>query len=77
MDTLWLGYDGLVVPCGEVVAVLVYSTALDRLLMRSYGVLPIGVQAVVLTASGAYLPARWPPEQLRQRWAAWRTGGSI
>jgi len=72
MDSLWLGYDGLTVPCADVVAVLVYSGALDGLLRRSFGRVPAGVRAVVLTAAGRYLPARVPPEQLRDRWAGWR-----
>jgi hypothetical protein len=72
MNSLWLGYDGLSVPCADVVAVLVYSDALDGLLRRSFGRVPAGVRAVVLTAAGRYLPARIAPEQLRSRWAGWR-----
>jgi len=72
METLWLGYDGLSVPYGQVVAVLIYQHAFDGLLARSYGHVPLGGQAVVLTSSGDYLPARWPPQHLRQRWATWR-----
>jgi hypothetical protein len=72
MDSLWLGYNGLSVPCAEVVAVLVYSDALDGLLRRSFGRVPAGVRAVVLTAAGRYLPARIPPDQLRSRWSSWR-----
>jgi hypothetical protein len=72
MDTLWLGYDGLTVPYGKVVAILVYMVTLDRLVERSYGSVPQGVQSVVLTNEGKYLPARWTPQQLRHRWANWR-----
>lgn len=73
METLWLGYDGLSVQYRQVVAVLVYIAALDGLVQRSYGRVPTGVRAVVLTSGGDYLPARWTPNQLRQRWATWRT----
>ena len=73
METLWLGYDGLSVPYRQVVAVLVYMRPLDGLVQRSYGHVPAGVRAVVLTSAGEYLPARWTPQQLRQRWASWRT----
>ena len=72
MDTLWLGYNGLAIPYTDVVAVLIYGTALDGVLVRSYGFVPPGIQAVVLTATGDYLPARWTPYQLRTRWAGWR-----
>lgn len=76
MDILWLGYDGLSVPYRQVVAVLIYIAPLDGLLERSYGRVPAGVQAVVLTSRGEYLPARWSPQHLRQRWAAWRSNAS-
>ena len=72
MYTLWLGYSGLAISYTEVVAVLIYGAPLDRMLLRSYGSVPPGVQAVVLTAGGEYLPARWNPHQIRQRWAFWR-----
>ena len=72
MDNLWLGYSGLAISYAEVVAVLIYRAALDGVLLRSYGSVPPGVQAVVLTAEGDYLPTRLNPHQLRQRWAGWR-----
>ncbi len=74
MDRLWLGYSGLNVPYGEVVAILFYRSALDPQIVRTYGSVPIGVCSVVVTACGQYLPARWHTEQLRQRWTRWRLG---
>lgn len=75
METLWLGYDGLVLPFRDVVAVLLYQPALDARIVMAFGHVPRGVQAVVVTAEGAYLPARWQAEQLHRRWARWRAGG--
>jgi len=72
MDTLWLGYDALVLPLGEISAVLLYQPALDGRIIQSYGSVPRGVQAVVVTAAGAYWPAAMPADQLRRRWAEWR-----
>lgn len=72
MDTLWLGYDGLDLPFNEIVAVLIYQPALDSRILQSYGSVPRGVRAVVVTVAGAYAPARWRADQLRERWATWR-----
>lgn len=72
MNTLWLGYDALALPFGEIVAVLLYRPALDARIVQAYGSVPRGVQAVVVTTAGAYLPAAVPAEQLRRRWADWR-----
>jgi hypothetical protein len=77
MDTLWLGYDGLVLPFRDVVAVLLYQPALDARIVTAFGRVPRGVQAVVVTAGGAYLPARWRADQLHRRWARWRAGESV
>jgi len=74
MDTLWLGYDGLVLPFREISAVLLYQPALDSRIVETYGRVPRGVTAVVVTDSGAYLPARYPADLLRRRWADWRSG---
>jgi hypothetical protein len=75
MNTLWLGYDGLDLPFGEIAAVLLYHPALDGRIIHAYGSVPRGVMAVVVTAEGAYVPSRLPVELLRRRWAAWRVGG--
>ena len=75
MDTLWLGYDGLNLPFREIAAVLLYQSALDSRITQTYGSVPRGVQAVVVTAGGAYLPARYSAVILRQRWAEWRSDG--
>jgi hypothetical protein len=72
LDTLWLGYDGLDLPFADIVAVMRYQPAFDGRLTASFGSVPFGVEAVVVTASGAYLPARWRVEHLRRRWAFWR-----
>ncbi len=74
MDKLWLGYDGLDLPFREIAAVLLYQPALDSRIAQTYGSVPRGVAAVVVTAAGAYLPARYPAELLRRRWADWRGG---
>ncbi|MBX0327594.1 hypothetical protein K2Z83_07880 [Oscillochloris sp. ZM17-4] len=74
MDTLWLGYDGLELPFREIAAVLLYQPILDARIALTFGSVPRGVQAVVVTAEGAFLPARWRADQLRRRWARWRTG---
>ena len=74
MDTLWLGYDGLVLPFREISAVLLYQPALDSRIVETYGRVPRGVAAVVVTAAGAYLPARDPAELRRRRRADWRSG---
>lgn len=73
MNTLWLGYDALALPFDQIIAVLLYRPALDGLIIRAYGSVPRGVQAVVVSADGAYLPSAMPPEQLRRRWAEWRS----
>lgn len=73
MDTLWLGYDGLDLPFSEIAAVLLYRPALDTRIAQAFGHVPGGVRAVVVTASGAFLPARWRAEHLRHRWAHWRS----
>lgn len=75
MDTLWLGYHGLDLPFDDIVAVLRYQPALDSQIVRTYGRVPHGVRSVVVTITGAYLPARLPVEALRQRWAGWRRHG--
>jgi hypothetical protein len=73
MDTLWLGYDGLDLPFREIVAVLRYQPALDARITLAFGRVPRGVQAVVVTSEGFFFPARWGAEQLRRRWARWRS----
>ncbi|MGQ9928251.1 MAG: hypothetical protein ACUVS4_15435 [Chloroflexaceae bacterium] len=75
MDTLWLGYHGLDLPFDEIIAVFRYQPALDNQIARTYGHMPRGVRSVVVTATGAYVPACLPLEALRQRWAAWRRHG--
>lgn len=77
MDMLWLGYDGLNLRFDEIAAVLHYQPALNRRIMRAYGRVPRGVLAVVVTVAGAYLPARYPADRLRQRWAAWSNEGRM
>ena len=73
MDTLlWLGYDDLALPFREITALLNYQPALDARIIHGYGSVPRGVRAVVVTATGIYLPARLPLSQLRRRWALWR-----
>jgi cytochrome c biogenesis factor len=72
MDLLWLGYDGLAVPYTDVVAVLLYQPALDARIARSYGSVPLGVRAVVVTGGDVYWPSRWEAEWLRRRLADWR-----
>jgi hypothetical protein len=72
MNTLWLGYDGLELPYDQIAAVLLYHPALDTSIARAYGKVPPGVLAVVVTAEGAYFPARWGAAQLRGRLARWR-----
>lgn len=74
MDTLWLGYDGLDLPFREITAVLLYQPALDGRIEETYGRVPRGVAAVVVTEAGRYLPARYSAEILRRRWADWRGG---
>jgi hypothetical protein len=76
MDTLWLGYDGLDLPFGEIAAVLLYHPALDGRIILAHGSVPRGVRSVVVTAAGAYLPARLSAELLRRRWALWRGRGA-
>ncbi|MEI7771182.1 MAG: hypothetical protein WCI67_14410 [Chloroflexales bacterium] len=73
MDTLWLGYDGLDLPFHDMVAVLRYQPALDARIALAFGSVPRGVQAVVVTSGGAFLPARWRADQLHRRWAQWRS----
>lgn len=75
MNILWLGYDGLDLPLGEIRAVLHYQPALDNRIEQGYGHVPPGVRAVVVTNAGVYLPARWEAQQIRQRWAVWRLEG--
>ncbi|NTU85876.1 MAG: hypothetical protein HGA45_42190 [Chloroflexales bacterium] len=74
MDTIWLGYDGLDLPLREIAAVLLYQPALDGRILLTFGSVPRGVLAVVVTEGGAYLPARYSAELLRRRWAEWREG---
>jgi hypothetical protein len=76
MDLLWLGYDGLSVPYGDVVAVLLYRPSLDTQIMRAYGRVPANVRAVVMTSDGAFWPSSWSPTQIRRRWSSWRAGGT-
>jgi hypothetical protein len=73
LDLLWLGYDGLELPFSEIAAVLIYRPAFDDHIVRAYGSVPMGVRAVIVTAEGNYLPARWAAVQLRVRWARWRS----
>jgi len=76
METLlWLGYDDLALPFREIAALLRYQPALDARILHGYGSVPRGVQAVVVTVNGLYLPARVPLPQLRRRWALWRKQG--
>lgn len=72
MQTLWLGYDGLDLPFEQIVAVMLYRPILNPQIEAAYGRVPVGVRAVVVTATGTYLPARWSVERLRSRWAHWR-----
>ncbi len=72
MDNLWLGYNGLNVSFADVIAVLLYQSAYDRLITRTYGHVPRGVRSIVVTSHG-YLPARWQVEDLRRRWCSWRS----
>lgn len=74
MDVLWLGYDGLSVPYAEVVAIVFYRPALDARIARACGRVPDTIGAVVVTSNGAFLPARWRAELLRQWLARWRAG---
>lgn len=74
MDLLWLGYDGLSVRYDDIVAVLLYRPSLDTRIIGAYGRVPNHVHAVVITADGRYLPARWQAEQIRRRWSGWRNG---
>lgn len=74
MKKLWLGYEDLTLPFHEIAAVLLYQPAYDERIFLAYGSVPRGVRSVIVTAAGAYLPARLPAEQLRRRWAAWRSG---
>ncbi|NTW97195.1 MAG: hypothetical protein HGB28_01430 [Oscillochloris sp.] len=73
MDTLWLGYDSLTLPFHEIVAVLRYQPALNTRIAQAFGSVPGGIKAVVVTSDGAFLPTRWRADQIRQRWARWRT----
>ncbi|NTW04028.1 MAG: hypothetical protein HGA19_22605 [Oscillochloris sp.] len=72
MNTLWLGYDGLNLPYGEITAILLYQPAFDTRIALAFGSVPCGVQAVVVTSGGAFLPTRWRVDHLRRRWATWR-----
>jgi hypothetical protein len=72
MHSLWLGYDNLTIACADIVAVLVYHTALDRRIALSYGYVPRNVRAVVVTHDGGYWPSSWRYEQLRRRLTRWR-----
>jgi hypothetical protein len=74
MDLLWLGYDGLSIAYGDVVAVLLYRPSLDARILSTYGRVPANVRAVVISSDGMYWPSSWPADQLRRRWAGWRTG---
>jgi hypothetical protein len=74
MELLWLGYDSLSVPYGDVVAVLLYRPSFDARILTAYGRVPANIRAVVVTSDGAFWPSSWPAEQLRQRWAGWRAG---
>ncbi|GIV96571.1 MAG: hypothetical protein KatS3mg057_1228 [Herpetosiphonaceae bacterium] len=72
MDKLWLGYDGLNIPFGQIVAVMRYRRAWDRHILRTYGRIPANIRAVVVTDDGSYYPAGRTLEDLHARWAAWR-----
>jgi hypothetical protein len=76
MDELWLGYDNLCVPCADVVALLVYRSALDRRILHAFGYIPTNIRTVVVLADGRYLPSSWRPEQLRSRMTGWRTSAA-
>ena len=73
MDLLWLGYDDLSVRYRDVAAVVLYRSSFDARIMSAYGRVPANVRAVVVTGDGLFLPSSWPAEQLRQRWAHWRS----
>jgi hypothetical protein len=73
MDLLWLGYDDLSVRYLDVAAVLLYNSSLDARIIRAYGRVPANIRAVVVTDDGLFLPSSWPAEQLRRRWARWRS----
>jgi hypothetical protein len=71
MDVLWLGYDGLSVSYGDMVAVLLYRPSLDARIVSAYGRVPPNVRAVVMC-----WPSSWSPAQIRRRWSSWRAGGA-
>jgi len=76
MDTLWLGYDGLTLSFHEIAAILLYQPALDARIALTFGSVPGGIRAVVVTSRGAFLPARWRADELHRRWARWRLAQS-
>ena len=71
-ERFWLGYDGLDVALDEIVAVLVYRRVYDAAIAQTWGSVPRGVQAVVVTVSGDHWPARWAVVMVHQRWVQWR-----
>jgi hypothetical protein len=73
---LWLGYDNLTIACADVVAVLIYHSALNRRVAFAYGRVPANIRAVVVTSDGRYWPSSWRPEQLRRRLADWRASAA-
>jgi hypothetical protein len=72
LDTIWLGYNGLSVPCTDVAAVLHYQPALNGRIARAFGAVPPGIRAVIVTGDESYWPSRWEVEWIRRRLAAWR-----
>ena len=76
MDLLWLGYDGLSIRFADLAAVLVYHPSLDARILSAYGRVPTNIRAVAVRSDGAFLPSSWPAEQLRRRWASWRSARS-
>lgn len=69
---LWLGYAGLNVDCALIMAIVRYQAAWDRRIIQTHGLLPPGVQCVVLLEDGTALPARRPLDHLRRQWLRWQ-----
>ena len=74
MELLWLGYNGLTVRCADVTAVLFYHPVLNPRIIKSYGRVPVNVQAIVVLSDGTFLPSSWSVEHLRQRLVQWDSG---
>jgi hypothetical protein len=74
MELIWLGYDNLSVRFDDIAAVLLYRSALDRRIIRSYGRVPENIRSVVITGDGSCWPSSRHADQLRYSWARWRIG---